>query len=126
MAFSAVNLGDFTAERTVLFAGLPPEADGGEFLRELSILADPLRGDPSNYWVLTIGRFAAGAFKSVHSLPFPQGFPAVPVRVSFSPEIPVSRGDLFAIRVTPTGGATSPLTGLSVVAEFTKSGARAR
>lgn len=126
MAFPAVYLGDFTAERTVLLAGLPPEAETGEFLRSIAILADPLRGDPANCWVLTIGRFAAGAFKSVHNLPFPEGFPAVPVRVSFTPEIPVSRGDLLAIRVTPTGGAASPLTGLSVVPEYAKSGARAR
>jgi hypothetical protein len=126
MASPATYLGDFTAERTVLLSSLAPDAENGEFIRTLCILADPLRGDPSNYWVLTLGRFASSDFQPVRSLPFPQGFPEGAFRVSLDPEIPVSRGDLFAIRATPTGGSTSPLTGLSVVAEYARSGARAR
>lgn len=126
MATPAIYCGDFHAERAALLGMVSPESDGGELLRTLWFLADPLRGDPSNYWVLTIGRYATGAFKSERSFPFPAGFPAGPVRVSLTPEIRVSRGDVLALRATPTGGDASPLTGLSVIPEYARSGARAR
>lgn len=126
MIAPAIYCGDFTAERTVLLGAIPTEEESGEFLRTLWVLADPLRGDPANYWILTIGRFASGAFKIERGLPFPAGFPAGPVNLSMSPAIRFSRGDVFALRATPTGNAASPLTGLSVIPEYARTGSRVR
>lgn len=122
----AVYCGDFTVERTVLLGSIPMEEESGLFLRTLWVLADPLAGDHANYWILTLGRFAAGGFKTERSLPFPDGFPASPQSVTLTPEIRVSRGDVLVLRATPTGSSASPLTGLSVIPEYARSGSRAR
>lgn len=122
----AIFLGDFYEERTRPIGAIPPESETGELLRTIWISADTLKGDPSNYWVLTIGRYAAGAFKSEKSIPFPQGFPVGFVSIRLTPEIRISRGDVLALQAKPTGDETSPLTGLSVIPEYARTGSRVR
>lgn len=126
MATPAIYLGDFAAERTRPIGSIPPEEDGGEFLRMLWITADPLAGDPSNYWLLTIGRYAQGAFKAERALPFPDGFSGGIISVALTPPIRFSRTDVLGLNVKPTGSNTSPLTGLSIIPDYALSGARAR
>lgn len=126
MISTAISCGDFTVERTVLLGAITQEEETGLFMRTLWILADQIAGDPSNYWVLTIGKFAIGNFKSERSLPFPGGFPVGPVPITLTPGIRISRGDLIALRATPTGDAATPLTGLSVIPEYAITGSRVR
>ncbi len=126
MVSPAIYLGDFAAEATRLLGSIPNESDGGEFLRRLWITADAIAGDPANYWVLTIGRFASGSFKAERSLPFPQGFSGSPVSVELTPPVRFARGDMLALRATPTGDDASPLTGLSIIPDYARTGARAR
>lgn len=121
-----VVIGDCTEERTVLLASLPSESPAGTFIRALWVLAEPLSGDPSHYWKLVLGRFGVAGFEATWTIPFPQGFPVGPRRVALEPEVRVSRGDMVALRVSPTSSAASPLSGLSVMPEFADSGARAR
>lgn len=126
MIAPAIYLGDFTAEFTRPIGSIPPEVESGEYLRTLWIFADPIRGDASNFWILTIGRYAVGGFKAERSLSFPDGFPGTPMSFTMTPEIRVSRGDVLALRATPTGASASPLTGLSVIPEYSRSGSRVR
>lgn len=126
MISPAIPCGDFTVERTVLLGAIAMEEESGAFLRVLWVLADPIGGDAANYWKLEIGRFAAGAFKAERALPFPDGFPSGPRSFVLSPSIRFSRGDVLALRATPTGASATPLTGLSVIPEYARSGSRVR
>lgn len=126
MIATAIPCGDFTVERTVLIGAIAPEDESGLLLRTIWFLADPLRGDAANYWILTIGRFAVGAFKTERSIPFPDGFPVGPVSKTMTPAIRFSRGDVLALRATPTGSSAAPLTGLSIIPEYARSGSRVR
>lgn len=122
----ALHCGDFTVERTVLLGSIPNEEESGLLLRTLWFLADPLNGDPANFWILEIGRYAVGGFKVERRFSFADGFPAGPLSVALNPEIRFSRGDVLALRATPTGDDASPLTGLSIIPEYARSGSRVR
>ena len=125
--FPATYLGDFSEERTVLLAQIPSEADEGQLLRALWLLADPMPSDPTRYWILRIGRFGEGAFivDAAHALS--QGVAATPIRVDFGGrEIRVQCGYLIAIRLTPSGPDVPPLSGVSVIPEFSPTSARTR
>lgn len=126
MISPAIYLGDFTAESIRPIGSIAPEVESGEYLRTLWIFADPITGDAANHWVLTVGRYAVGGFKTERSLPFPDGFPGTPVSFTMTPEIRVSRGDVLALQARPTGENASPLTGLSVIPEYAHSGSRVR
>ena len=125
--FSGVYLGDFAEEGTRLLGRVPGEAEGGRVLRSVWVLADPLDGDPTRYWTLTVGRFESGPFISEVATSFPQGFATTPVRVDFGANgVRVPRGSLLAIRATPSGPDTVPLTGVSVIPVYAESSPRAR
>lgn len=122
----AVYCGDFTVERTVLLASIPLEAETGMTVRTLWVLADTQEALPTDYWVLTVGKYSGGPFRAIRTIPFPEGFSDKPQRVSLDPEVPMSRGDMLALRVYPTGASAVPLTGLSVIPEYALTSARAR
>lgn len=121
-----VYCGDFTEERTVLLASVPEESVMGTTLRTLWVLADQQDPAPEAHWVLTIGTYGEGPFKAIRAIPFSGGFSGTPQRVDLTPEIPVGRGQLMALKATPTANNATPLTGLSVIPEYAMTGARAR
>lgn len=123
---TAVFLGDFSVERTTLLAGVPLEAETGAFLRRVTILAAPMDGDPTAHWVLRIGTLSQTGFSALAAVTFSAGFSVTPRVVSFAPELAIAAGATLAVRLTPTSGAASPITGLSIIPEFALTGARAR
>lgn len=121
-----VYCGDFTEQRDVLLSSVPLDSATGTTVRTLWILADRQEPSPTDYWVISIGTFSKGTFKAIKTLPFSGGMPSIPQRISLDPEVPISRGEMLALRVYPTGQSATPLTGLSVIPEYALTGARAR
>lgn len=108
---------DCIVEQEMFLGSLNADAVTGETLRAMWILAKPILGDPSAYWVLTIFAWDGGKYTELRSLHMVNGFPGTPFRVSFDPEIRIERGETLVLRATPTG-ASVPLTGLGVIPEY--------
>jgi len=118
---SAVFLGDFVEERTVLLRRIPEDAVDGARMRGLfAVVGEDATFGPSNHWLVQIGRFDDGkAFRSV-TREFALDKTLVAGRL-YRLDLPdpaiVSRGDILALRISPRGAPT-PLVGLSVVPEW--------
>lgn len=119
VTYPAMYLGDFTSERTVLLAMVPPEAPGSAFVRALHVLSgEGTASDVLNHWVLRLIAYTGStARQAAKEVAFPQGFTTVPMLVPLRDPATVKKGDKLALTLTPRG-APSPVTGLCIIVEW--------
>lgn len=116
----AIYLGDFTAERSVLIAIVPQDAEEGDQLRAIHLLVgETLEPDSANYWLLQLGVGATGQFKiSAPEVSLAGGLTVnVVLTVPFNDPALFSRGARLMARLTPRG-SPPPLVGLSMAPEW--------
>ena len=115
---------DCTVERTILLGSLSIEAAEGVVLGNLVVHSKPVAANSTAYWTIGVGTFNAGLYVEKKRFPFPGGFKGAPERLALDPELRVLRGDILAVRVTPTAPDASPLNGLCFSPEYRAPSAR--
>jgi len=105
---------------TYLLAICPTDAATGAQLRTLNLVSsEDVDPDNDNYFLLQVGKISGGEFKLLgEQYPLSDGFKSGVARQK-TPNSPylVSRGDLVAIRLVPTG-APATIAALSIVPEW--------
>lgn len=117
MMSPAIPMGTFTSSRTVPIAFIPTDEKDGLQLRALSILiGEDQSNDPYNFWTVQVGRLVGTQFKALSAASSLSGG-VVANRLTdlqLASPVPVSRGDIVAVRFTMTGLAP-PLSSVSLV-----------
>lgn len=118
--FPAIVCSSVATTSTYLIAVCPTDAPTGAQLRSLNLVSsEDIAPDDNNYFLLQVGKLSGGDFKLLgEQYPLSDGFTSGVVRrkTPASPYL-VSRGDLVAVRLVPTGSPAT-IAALSIAAEW--------